>query len=363
MFESIRPYLDSEIPAAMQRMAADPVFPVVCRYLFPERPVAEVADELRGCRSAEEFQRRFMYPAVYAVARKTTTSFTTSGLEALDPGKSYLLVSNHRDIVMDAAFLQVLLLDAGLRTSEITFGANLMQGDFVVDFGRSNKMFRVERPTTVASSREFLRKSQELSQYLRYTLLEKGESVWIAQRNGRTKDGRDATDPGIVKMFGMAGPIEELNIVPMAVSYEWEPCDVLKAAELTALAAAGHYEKKPGEDLQSILTGILQPKGGVHITAGKPLTEADFAPLRTLPRNAYNRAVAALIDERIHAAYRLWPSNLVAADLLEGSSRGGYTPEQKAAFEAHLQAAPEALRPLLVSIYAGPALAVRPKTE
>ncbi len=238
-----------------------------------------------------------------------------------------------------------------------------MQGDFVVDFGRSNKMFRVERPTTVASSREFLRKSQELSEYLRYTLLEKGESVWIAQRNGRTKDGRDATDPGIVKMFGMAGPIEELNIVPMAVSYEWEPCDVLKAAELTALAAAGHYEKKPGEDLQSILTGILQPKGGVHITAGKPLTEADFAPLRTLSRNAYNRAVAALIDERIHAAYRLWPSNLVAADLLEGSSRGGYTPEQKAAFEAHLQAAPEALRPLLVSIYAGPALAVRPKTE
>jgi hypothetical protein len=361
MFDDIRPYLDSEIPAAMQRMAADPVFPVVCRYLFPERPVEEVAAELRACRSAWDFQHVFMYHAVYSVARQTTTSFTTSGLDALDPAKNYLFVSNHRDIVMDAAFLQVLLLDAGLRTSEITFGANLMQGDFVVDFGRSNKMFRVERPTTVASSREFLLKSQRLSEYIRYAILEKGESVWIAQRNGRTKDGHDATDPGIVKMFGMAGSIEDLNIVPLSISYEWEPCDVLKAAELTALAATGHYEKKPGEDLHSILTGILQPKGGVHITAGKPLVHEDFVPLQGLQRNAFNRALAALIDERIHAGYRLWPSNLVAADILEGTENGGYTPKEKAAFEAHIAAAPEALRPLLLKIYAGPALAVRPK--
>lgn len=361
MFERIRPYLDSEIPAAMQRMTADPVFPVICRYLFPGKAVREVADDLRGCRSAWDFQHRFMYPAVYSVVHQTMTSFTASGLDALDPGKNYLFVSNHRDIVLDAALLQVLLLDAGLRTSEISFGANLMQGDFVVDFGRSNKMFRVERPTTVASSREFLQKSQELSEYIRYTILEKGESVWIAQRNGRTKDGRDATDPGIVKMFSLAGDIVDLNIVPLSISYEWEPCDVLKAAELTALAATGHYEKKPGEDLHSILTGILQPKGGVHITAGKPLTEADYAPLRSLPRNAFNRAVAALLDMRIHAGYRLWPSNLVAADLLEGTAVGGYTTAEKEAFEAHLQAAPEALRALLLEIYAGPALAVRPK--
>ena len=257
---------------------------------------------------------------------------------------------------MDAAFLQVLLRRAGLRTSEITFGANLMQGGLVVDFGKSNKMFRVERPTTVSSPRAFLTSSVRLSEYIRWTITEKNESIWIAQRNGRTKDGVDATDQGIIKMFSLAGDILDLHIVPLAVSYEWEPCDVLKAAELTALERDRYYEKKPGEDLKSILTGITQPKGRVHYTVCDPVTAEDLALWQDLPVNTFCRETAALIDQRIRAGYKIWPNNRIAADYLEGNSWGGYTPREKAAFEARLASIPEELRYTVLKIYAGPLL-------
>ena len=356
MFDDIRPYTDAEIPAAMQRIAAHPQFRAVCAWLFPDMPFEPFAAGVASCRTVDEFQHRVMVPVVHSVMEKTTDGVTIEGIERLDPEKRYLFVSNHRDITLDATFFQVLLDRAGLRTTEITFGANLMQGDLVVDFGKSNKMFKVERPTTVSSPREFLQSSRRLSEYIRWTLLEKRESIWIAQRNGRTKDGRDATDQGIIKMFSLAGPVADLNIVPLAVSYEWEPCDVLKAAELAALARDGHYEKKPGEDIQSILTGVTQPKGRVHFTVCEPLTAADFEPWKSLSVNAACREVAALIDRRIRAGYRIWPNNRIASDLLRGTSDGGYDEVQKAAFESHLAATPEPLRPIILKIYAGPTL-------
>ncbi len=356
MFDDIRPYTDAEIPAAMQRIVAYPEFRAVSGYLFPDRPFDEVAALLTSSRTVEEFQSRFMVPVVEALMAKTTDGVTVEGLEKLDPGQGYLFVSNHRDIVLDAAFLQVLLRRAGLRTSEITFGANLMQGGLVVDFGKSNKMFRVERPSTVSSPRAFLTSSVRLSEYIRWTITEKGESVWIAQRNGRTKDGVDATDQGIIKMFSLAGDILDLHIVPLAVSYEWEPCDVLKAAELTALERDRYYEKKPGEDLKSILTGITQPKGRVHYTVCDPVTPEDLAPWQDLPVNTFCRETAGLIDRRIRAGYKIWPNNRIAADYLEGNSWGGYTPREKAAFEAHLASVPEELRYTVLKIYAGPLL-------
>ena len=354
MFDDIRPYTDAEIPAAMQRLVAYPEFRAVSGYLFPDRPFDEVAALLTSSRTVDEFQSRFMVPVVEALMAKTTDGVTVEGMEKLDPGQGYLFVSNHRDIVLDAAFLQVLLRRAGLRTSEITFGANLMQGGLVVDFGKSNKMFRVERPTTVASPRAFLQSTVHLSEYIRWTILEKGESIWIAQRNGRTKDGIDATDQGIIKMFSLAGDIADLNIVPLAVSYEWEPCDVFKAAEISALARDGVYTKKPGEDLQSILTGITQPKGRVHYAVGEPVTAADLAPWNEFPVNAFCRETASLIDRRIRAGYRIWPNSRIAYDLLNGTASGGYTDAEKAAFEAHLAAVPESLRPVVLKIYAGP---------
>ena len=356
MFDDIRPYTDAEIPAAMQRIVSYPEFRTVCGYLFPDKPFEAVADLVASCRTIEEFQARFMVPVVEAVMAKSTDGVTVEGMERLDPEKRYLFVANHRDITLDATFFQVLLHRVGLRTSEITFGANLMQGGLVVDFGKSNKMFRVERPTTVSSPRAFLQSSVRLSEYIRWTILEKKESIWIAQRNGRTKDGVDATDQGIIKMFSLAGDIADLNIVPLAVSYEWEPCDVLKAAELTALARDGHYQKKPGEDMRSILTGITQPKGRVHYTVCEPVKPEDLTPWNMLPVNSFCRETAALIDRRLRAGYRIWPNNRIAFDLLNGTALGGYSQEEKAAFKAHLSAVPEALRPVLLHIYAGPLL-------
>jgi len=368
MFDDIRPYNDAEIPAAMQRIVADKYFPMVCNFLFPERSVQEVAALLGSCRTVEDFQWKFMYDAIYSVARKTTDGLSVSGMERLDPAKDYLFVSNHRDIMMDAAFLQVLLADAGRRPSEITFGANLMQGQMVIDIGKSNKMFRIERPTTVTSPRDFLQKSQYVSEYIRYTIQEKKDSVWIAQRNGRTKDGLDTTDQGIVKMFGMSGgpdkveALDSLNIAPLSISYEWEPCDELKALELYARQSGQPYIKKPGEDFNSILSGIVQPKGRVHLTVCEPLKRKELEAFQGQPNAAFNREVAALIDSRIRPAYRLFPNNYIAADILSGHREHSYTDAEKAAFEQHLdnivvkKEYPAEVRDILLHIYANPVI-------
>ena len=364
MFDDIRPYNDAEIPAAMQRLVSDKYFPLVCSFLG--RSATEMAAVLGSCRSAEEFQHRFMYDAIYAIAHKTTDGLSVEGMERLDPNKDYLFVSNHRDIMMDAAFLQVLLLDAGRRTSEITFGANLMQGQMVIDIGKSNKMFRIERPTTVTTARDFLLKSKYVSEYIRYAITQKKESVWIAQRNGRTKDGDDRTDQGIIKMFGLSGtgdPVEalaELNIAPLSISYEWEPCDELKALELYAKRSGTPYIKKPGEDYNSILTGITQYKGRVHLAVCEPLKKAELEAFRGLPSSAFNRAVAELIDARIRPAYRLYPNNYIAADLLSGQRAHSYTDAERDAFLRHLDEIvvkkeyPEEIRDILIQMYAKP---------
>ena len=366
MFDDIRPYIDAEIPAAMQRIVADKYFPLVCDYLFPGHPVQEIAALVGSCRTAEEFQQRVMYRVIRSIADQTTDGLSVSGMERLNPEMDYLFVSNHRDIMLDAAFLQVMLSDAGRRTSEITFGANLMQGQLVIDVGRSNKMFRIERPNTVSSGRDFLAKSCYVSAYIRYAITQKKESVWIAQRNGRTKDGLDATDQGIIKMFCLSSeedPVDALaplHIAPLSISYEWEPCDELKALELYAKSSGQPYIKKPGEDLNSILTGIRQPKGRVHLSVCEPLSPAELEPYRGLPVNVCNKAVAELIDSRIKAGYRLYPNNYIAADLLSGKREHSYTEAEKSAFVAHIDRItkeyPPELSDILLKIYANPVL-------
>ena len=363
MFDDIRPYVDAEIPAAMQRIVADKYFPLVCDFLgMDQRTTAAV---LGSCRNVDEFQHRFMLGAVNAIVDKTTDGVTVEGVERLDPSRNYLYVSNHRDIVLDAAFFDVILDRNGRRTSEITFGANLMQGQFVIDIGKSNKMFRVERPTTVSSPRDFFIRSKYLSEYMRYTILEKKESIWIAQRNGRTKDGMDATDQGIIKMFGLSGgsdkikALGELNIVPVSISYEWEPCDILKALELYSRSSGQPYIKRPGEDINSILTGIQQYKGRVHLSVGAPVTQADLEPFRGLPSAAFNREVATLLDSRILPGYRLYPNAYIAADLLAGNRSHSYTEAEYKAFMKHLECIkeyPAEVRDILLKIYANPLL-------
>ena len=366
-FDDIRPYYEEEIPAAMQRLTDSDAFPLLASYVYPGVPLEEVRQRVRGFKTVREFQSDTMYKVNEQVIERSMTAFSGSGLEHLDPHKHYLYVSNHRDIMLDASLLQYFLLKNGFDTSEITFGANLMTSPTVIDIGKSNKMFRVERPG--GDIKAFYRASLHLSEYIRYVIKEKGQSVWIAQRNGRTKDGRDATDQGIIKMFCMSEQrdkikaLAELNIVPIAVSYEWEPCDILKVLELYQ-SQYTRYVKKPGEDLNSILTGILQPKGRVHFELTEPLTAEELSAFEGMTNNEYHKEVARLIDKRINKAYRLWPNNYIAHDLLYGNTRyrSMYTDEDYNAFIAHMAVVEryedtcdiEQLKELFLSIYANP---------
>jgi 1-acyl-sn-glycerol-3-phosphate acyltransferase len=314
-FDDIRPYNASEIPAAMRRIAASEYLPKLSRFIFPERDVEDVRRMVAAISSTYEFQEKVMYHFNARVIKNSMTELTYSGLERLDKTKNYLFISNHRDIVLDSSLLQYILFDNGFRTTEITFGSNLMHPQLVVDIGKSNKMFRVERSSNI---RDFLKNSHHLSDYIRFTIKEKGESVWIAQRNGRTKDGNDATDRGIIKMFCMSDvkdlrrSVAELNIVPVAVSYQIESCDFLKAKELYLSQRVEKYVKQPGEDLHSILTGIMQPKGAVNISICKPLEYGDYEFDFVSPNEFYKK-VASLIDKTIYANYKLFDFNYIAA--------------------------------------------------
>ena len=365
-FDDIRPYYEEEIPAAMQRLTDSDAFPLLASYVYPGVPLEEVRQRVRGFKTVREFQSDTMYKVNEQVIERSMTAFSGSGLEYLDPHKHYLYVSNHRDIMLDASLLQYFLLKNGFDTSEITFGANLMTSPTVIDIGKSNKMFRVERPG--GDIKAFYRASLHLSEYIRYVIKEKGQSVWIAQRNGRTKDGRDATDQGIIKMFCMSEQrdkikaLAELNIVPIAVSYEWEPCDVLKTLELYE-SQFMRYTKKPGEDLNSILTGIMQPKGRVHLQLCDPITLDELMAFENQTSIEYNQKVARLLDRRINAAYRLYPNNYIAHDLLYGNMRYAsmYTPQQREDFVRRMQRLDrydtldiERLREIYLGVYANP---------
>ncbi|MDR3188613.1 MAG: acyltransferase [Prevotellaceae bacterium] len=336
-FDDLRPYLDEEIAPAMRRIAESEYFPLLSAYVYPSKPVEDVKRMITSYTTIDEFQHQVMKTTNEEVIARSISRFSYEGIDKLDRNACYLFVSNHRDIMLDSALLQQALHYSGYRTTEITFGDNLMSTPLIIDIGKSNKMFKVIRGGGI---KDFYANSLHLSEYIRYALTEKRESVWIAQRNGRTKDGVDATDQALVKMFYMSCPgnpveaLAALNIVPVSISYQWEPCDTLKALELYRLRRTGAYAKKPGEDLSSILTGISQPKGEVHIAVGSPLSKADLAPLAGLPHSKLNRQAAALIDAQIRSSYRLTCNSYIAHDLRAQSSlhAARYTQEEKEAF-------------------------------
>ena len=364
-FDDIRPYRDDEIPAAMQRIVNDPYFPAVAGYVYPDNTVEEVKGILLGCRNIYEFQTTVMKQVNEQVIQRTTDGLTFGGVERLDPSKRYLFISNHRDIVLDSCLLMYILHTNGHKIGEITFGSNLMKGQMVIDIGKSNKMFKVERG---GNPRQMYLNSVHLSDYIRYAITDKKESVWIAQRNGRTKDGIDRTDQGLIKMLSMSGgrdrvqSLADLNIAPVSVSYEWESCDILKALELYASRDGKPYVKKPGEDLNSILTGITQPKGRVHIELCEPISIDD---LNAIPSDyvdaQFRHSVAELMDKRICGGYRLFPNAYIAHDIRSGSNRYAdhYTPEQYKAFCARLAELDKfgndpVLKDIFLGIYANP---------
>lgn len=365
-FDDIRPYYEDEIPAAMARISESEAFPLIASYVFPNESIETARSIIKSYKTIREFQHDTMWRVNEQVISRSISNFSFSGIEHLDHNKKYLFVSNHRDIVLDSCLLQYALVKSGYETSEITFGANLMMNPLVIDIGKSNKMFRVERPG--GSVKDFYKASVHLSEYIRYAITEKKESVWIAQRNGRTKNGKDATDQGIIKMFCMSETkdkikaLADLNIVPVSISYEWEPCDVLKALELYE-SQYTTYTKKPGEDLNSILTGILQPKGAVHIAICEPITVTELCSYEKMTNNEYHKIVSKLIDNRINTAYRLYPNNYIAHDILYGNTkyRSMYTDEQYNTFINHISTLErydtcnqERLKEIFIGIYSNP---------
>ncbi len=365
MFEETRPYYDSEIPGAIARVAANPFFETIVKYLFPDKNIQDFKKEFLTISTIDEFQQKVMLKAIWNIVLKTCTDFTWEGFDQLDNDHRYMFIANHRDILLDAALLQVALKHHHLRTSEITFGNNLMQGDLVIDIGKMNKMFRIVRGGTV---HDFYRNSLEVSSYMRYALLEKKESVWIAQRSGRTKDGNDRTESAVLKMFSISSnqPFMEnlgaLNITPISISYEYEPCAFMKTQELF-ISQYQKYIKEPGEDLNSILHGITQFKGRVHLTATPTITKEELAECNQLEKNFKFSRLAEIIDQHILGGYKRWKTNYIAYDILHKTSQFAdhYTPEELKEFEAYmedglkgLRGEMDELRNIFLKIYAGP---------
>ena len=359
-FEDIRPYNDDEIQKAMRRIAQSPEFELVAPFVYPSVPLDSVRQKLASITTVDQLQSTLMFDLMKRIIDSSISRFTYSGVEQLDPDQNYLFVSNHRDIVLDASLLAYVLFQNNRRPCQITFGANLMENPVVVDFGKSNRMFRVERG---GSPREFYANLSKVSHYIHHVIANRRESVWIAQRNGRTKDGNDQTEAALVKMLGLydrkvtAETYGRLHIVPMSISYEWEPCDLLKVREVCLTRLNGSYTKKPGEDLASILTGIRSPKGEVNITINKPVEPSDLvgdAPAATL---------AQILTSRIREGYRLMPTNYVAYDLLHGTSLYAhcYTSALRQHFVDRMAQLPEILgmdsdilRQQFLSLYANP---------
>jgi hypothetical protein len=367
-FDDLRPYYNEEIPAAMLRIADSEYFPVLSSFVYPGKDPEEIKAMIRAYTTIDEFQFQVMKTLNEQIIARSVSRFSCEGLERLNTRKCYLFVSNHRDIMLDSSLLQYALHSSGRRTTEITFGSNLMSSPLVIDIGKSNKMFKVIRG---GNMKDFYINFLHLSEYIHYVIKEKQESIWIAQRNGRTKDGIDATDQGIIKMFYMGAPdspakaLSELNIVPVSISYQWEPCDLLKSLELYK-SRSEKYVKQPGEDLNSILTGIIQYKGEVHIHAGIPLSENDFEPLAGLPNNRFNKQVASLLDKQIIQNYRLTCNNYIAYDIRfqKDEYASNYTQEEKAKFLRHYEKAlassgvedKKIFSDIFLGIYANPVL-------
>ncbi len=374
-FEDIRPFYDHEANAALTRMNQDPLFEKLINYFWPGMTSDQVKEKVNSVQNVHDFQEHFMDDAIRTIVKRSSAGLTNSGFENLDPNSRYLFIANHRDILLDSAILQILLFEHGHDTSEITFGDNLMEQGFITDFGRLNRMFTVKREGT---ARELYDISKKLSAYIRHTILEKKVSVWIAQRNGRTKDGFDQTQTGLLKMINISGngnfveSFKEVKIVPLTISYEYEPCDALKVQELYLSSLHTKYVKAPGEDLNSIITGIVQPKGRIHMTVGKPIIEELEEINKSENENEKIKQLANLIDKRIYSDFKLWPLNYVAYDLLTNGNK--YEKQYSSAEKDHfikyvekniekLKGERDALYNLFIKMYAAPVINKESITE
>ena len=342
-FEDIRPYSDEEAVEALNRVSRNPSLPIISKYLFPKSSPDTLARTLRKVKSIDEFQAVVMIDVINAVLARTSEGFTFTGMEKLNSIKGkFLAVSNHRDIVLDPALILYAMHNSGFPFAELCVGSNLLTNQLIEDLMKSNRMIKVIRGI---SARQMYLNSQTLSKYIRLAITSGTASIWVAQKEGRAKDGIDKTEQGLLKMFDMSGEgsfeenFEELNIVPLSISYEYEPCDSRKARELL-LSREGPYVKKSREDLHSILTGIRQMKGHIHLTVCDPITPDEIAEAAKLSGNDRYQHLRGILDGRIRQGYRLWKTNYMASDLMNGTNLylgEKYLPEDLRQFEAYTE--------------------------
>ncbi len=339
-FDEIRPYHDEELPGIYEELIADPTFQKVMAYVLQGVPAEAWAHQMRQCKTKLAFQKTFCYPLLKKIEKDATLGVTMDNSATAAP-QAYTYISNHRDIILDSGFLDIMLVDKGLDTVEIAIGDNLLIYPWIKKLVRVNKSFIVQRALTM---RQMLQSSARMSGYMHYAIGEKKQSIWIAQREGRAKDSNDRTQDSILKMFAMGGEgdiidrLMALNIAPLAISYEFDPCDYLKAQEFQQKRDIEGFKKSQADDLKNMQTGLFGYKGHVHFQTAPCINDALAAIDRTLPKQELFTRISTLIDSRIHANYRLYPNNYIAWDMLEGNEAHSahYTDEDKQRFLAYL---------------------------
>jgi len=369
-FDNIRPYTEQEAREAIQRITRQSEFNTILSYIFSKEQHEELTQKVRNAKSIHEFQNEFMRPLVENILSKTSKGVSDTGFEKLKSDKQRLFVANHRDITLDSSILALLLVEHGYESCEITWGDNLIASPFVEDFGKINRMITVFREGTL---RQTMLYSRKLSAYIRKRILDEKKAVWIAQGKGRTKNGDDKTDVGVLKMLTLEGneelseKIETLNITPVSISFEWEPCDILKTKELY-VSIKRKYIKDKKEDLNSIIGGILGQKGHIHLSICNPVNQVIKKWNSEITNKEFFQKLASQIDKEIYENYKLWPSNFLAYDLLNKSGKftDRYNKETKEIFDEHLRKTFSAIevdkneegtvRHLFLSIYANPVI-------
>ncbi|MCI7089257.1 MAG: 1-acyl-sn-glycerol-3-phosphate acyltransferase [Prevotella sp.] len=338
-FDDIRAYGPEDLPEAYERLTADPQFKAVVEKVFPHVPFEALSAKLKQCKTNLDFQVTFCYPFLKDLLSKASTGCDID-ITNIDINRRYTFVSNHRDIVLDSALLDVMLIDSGFKTTcEIAIGDNLLAAPWIKDLVRVNKSFIVLRS---AGIREMLTNSKRMSEYMHLVINEKNDNIWIAQREGRAKDSDDRTQEAILKMMAMGGEgsaterLRQLHIVPLSISYEYDPCDYLKAAEFQLKRDIEGWKKSKQDDVLSMQTGIMGFKGAIHYHCAPAIDDyLEQIPADT-PKGDIFKVVASHIDKCIHSNYRLYPNNLAALDILEGTSHGGYSESEKATFEQYI---------------------------
>ena len=320
-FSSISPYTDAEAAEALSKLADYPPVAIASQHFFPDESPDFLKNLLKSIKTIDEFQVLVMQKFVRWAIEHTAKNFSYDGISNIDPDKRFLALSNHRDIILDPAITQLVLYTNGIPMTEIAVGDNLITSKTIEWLIRSNRMIKVIRGVT---ARELYLSSQLLSRYIRLNITEQRSSIWLAQRQGRTKNGYDVTEQGLLKMLDMSGQgdfqqnFEELNLIPMSISYEYEPCDILKARELV-ISRKRKYVKADGEDLNSIMVGIMQKKGSIHLNIGKPLTSEEIAIAASCDKNDRYQLIRHAVDLRVIEGYKLWKNNYIAYDILNHS--------------------------------------------